>query len=249
MATSPTGSADTPTPALTPDKGISSISLLEGISTTRSIRRYTDDPVPSSVLRDICFAATRAPTGSNRQNFRFFVLTDGPVAFRAKQLIGRAARSMWSEKRSSDRYDEGTGDTEASPKARLARSMEEYVESIDDVPALIFPCLIRHRPPTPTEGASIYPAMQNLLLAARALGYGGVTTMWHRLVEDELAELLEIPDGVLVAATVTLGKPKGAHGPVRRRPLDRFVYDGVWGEVPDWAVDPPGTSHAGLPPD
>ncbi len=224
-----------------------SVGLLDGIATTRSIRRYTDDPVPSSVLRDLCFAATRAPTGSNRQNFRFFVLTDGPVAFKAKKLIGGAARSMWADKRTNDRYDEGTGDDELAPKARMARSMEEYVDSIDDVPALIFPCLIRHRPPTPTEGASVYPAMQNLLLAARALGYGGVTTMWHRLVEDELRELLEIPEGVLVAATVTLGKPKGRHGPVRRRPLDRFVYDGVWGDVPDWAIDPPGTLHTGTP--
>ena len=116
------------------------------------------------------------------------------------------------------------------------------------MPALIFPTLIRHREPTPTEGASVYPAMQNLLLAARGLGCGGVVTMWHASVEPALRELLEIPDEVFLAATVTLGKPAGSHGPVRRRPLDHFVYDGVWGQTAAWAIDPPGTRHTSAGP-
>ncbi len=237
------------------------IDLLDGIATTRSIRRYTDDPVPEGALRDICFAATRAPSGSNRQSFRFIVLTNGSVASEAKQLIAGAARSIWANKRSADGYDqaqnaggeEGENETSTrrsttSAKDRLARSMDEYVARIDKVPALIFPCLIRHRAPTSTEGASVYPAMQNMLLAARALGFGGVTTMWHLLVEDELRSLLHIPADVFIAATLTLGRPAGGHGPVRRRPLSHFVYDGVWGQTPAWAVDPPGTPHTGLPP-
>ncbi|MEM8708959.1 MAG: nitroreductase family protein, partial [Actinomycetota bacterium] len=134
------------------------------------------------------------------------------------------------------------------PKARMARSMDAYVEGLADVPALILPTLIRHRAPVPTEGASVYPAMQNLLLAARGLGYGGVVTMWHASVETELRGLLEIPDEVFLAATVTLGKPAGSHGPVRRRPLEHFVYDGVWGQTPAWAVDPPGTRHTSAGP-
>ena len=64
------------------------VSLYEGLLTTRAIRRYTDEPVPDEALRDILFAATRAPSGSNRQPFRFIVLTDGPVAREAKRLIG-----------------------------------------------------------------------------------------------------------------------------------------------------------------
>ncbi len=69
------------------------VGLLEGLTTTRSIRRYTDDPVPDEALRDIMFAATRAPSGSNRQPFRFIVLKDGPVAAEAKAVIGRGARA------------------------------------------------------------------------------------------------------------------------------------------------------------
>lgn len=64
------------------------VGLLEGLTTTRAIRRYTDEPVPRQALRDMLFAATRAPSGSNRQPFRFVVLTDGPKAAAAKALIG-----------------------------------------------------------------------------------------------------------------------------------------------------------------
>ncbi len=224
------------------------LGVMDAISTTRSIRRYLDEPVPEDVLRDICFAASRAPSGSNRQNFRMIVLTDGPVAEAAKQLVATAAHGIWAEKRRNDGYEGGSGTDDTSPKARMARSMDVYIEKLPLVPALIFPCLIRYRAPTSTEGASVYPAMQNLLLAARSRGYGGVVTMWHMAVETQLSELLEIPDGVFVAATVTLGKPAGSHGPVRRQPLAHFVYDGTWGTSPAWATDPPGTQHTGAGP-
>jgi nitroreductase len=92
-----------------------------------------------------------------------------------------------------------------------------------------------------TAGASIYPACQNLLLAARALGYGGTIMMWHALVEAELREVLAIPDEIVLAGTITLGVPEGRHGPVRRRPLGDVVFDGGWDEPAPWAVDPPDT--------
>lgn len=224
------------------------VGLLEGLTSTRSIRRYLDEPIPDAALRDILFAATRAPSGSNRQNFRFVVLTDGPIAEQAKALIGRAARTMWTGKRRDEGYDRGSGNVDDSPKARMARSMEHYVDHMEQVPALVFPILIRHRPPTPTEGSSVYPACQNLLLAARALGYGGVLTIFHAFVEDELRDLLQLPEEAAIAATITLGRPAGGHGPVRRVPLDQLVFDGVWGESAPWAVDPPGTRHTGAGP-
>jgi nitroreductase len=125
----------------------------------------------------------------------------------------------------------------------MARTMQSYVDDFEQVPVLILPCLVRYREPNSFEGASIYPACQNLLLAARALGYGGVLTGWNALVDRELHELLGIPDEVFIAATITLGRPQGGHGPVRRRPIAELVYEDVWGEPAPWAVDPPGTSH------
>src|SRR6184192_4006050 len=75
------------------------VGLLEGITTTRAIRRYRDEPVPDNALRAMLFAATRAPSGSNRQPFRFVVLTDSEVAREAKALVGDAARRAWQHKR------------------------------------------------------------------------------------------------------------------------------------------------------
>jgi nitroreductase len=224
------------------------VGLLEGICSTRAIRRYHDAPVPEHVLRDVLFAATRAPSGSNRQPFRFLVLTDGPKAAEAKKLIAVAARKAWAAKRTADRYDEGSGVDEHSPKAAMARTMQAYVESLDKVPVLILPCMIRYRDPFPAEGASIYPACQNLLLAARALGYGGVMTIWNAFVDRELHALLDIPDDVFVAGAVTLGRPVGRHGPVRRRPLSELVFLEEWGGPAPFAVDPPGTRHTAAGP-
>jgi nitroreductase len=223
------------------------VGLLEGLATTRAIRRFTTDPVPDHDLTAILFAATRAPSGSNRQPFRFVVLRDGPQAVAAKALLGESFRTAWASKRAHDRYDEGSGAADDSPKARTARAMDHFVDHFEEIPVVVLPCLVRYRSPTPSEGASIYPACENLLLAARALGYGGVMTGWHAFAEAELRALLGIPEGVAIAATIPIGRPAGRHGPVRRRPLADLVFDGAWDAAAPWAVDPPGTRHAGGP--
>ncbi len=225
------------------------VPLYEGLLTTRAIRRYADEPVSDEALRDILFAATRAPSGSNRQPFRFIVLTDGPVATEAKRLIGEGARRFWSAKRDADGYDRGSGAEADSPKARMARTMQHYVDTFESVPVLVLAGYVRYRDSTRfSDGASVYPACQNLLLAARALGYGGVMTGWHFAADTELRALLHIPDGVELAATITLGRPAGRHGPVRRRPLPELVYGERWGVAPPWAADPEGTGHTAAGP-
>ena len=226
------------------------IGLLEGLATTRAIRRYLPDPIPEEDLATILWHAGRAPSGSNRQMFRFVVLRDGPVAKQAKALLGQCFRDGWNAKRSGDGYTEGSGAADDSRKARMARTMQHFVDHFEDTPVVILACLVRYRKPTFTEGASVFPAVQNLLLAARALGYGGVITGWHHGVEDELRELVGIPDGVAIHATIPLGRPAGRHGPVRRRPLREVVYEDRWEQDAAWAVDPPDTrfASAGPPP-
>jgi nitroreductase len=125
----------------------------------------------------------------------------------------------------------------------MARTMDHFVDTFADTPVVVLACLQRYRAPVPTEGASVYPACQNLLLAARALGYGGVMTIWHAPVEDRLKALLGIPSDVLLAATIPLGRPAGHHGPVRRRPTRELVYEDRWEEPASWATDPEGTRH------
>ena len=200
------------------------VALLDGLATTRAIRRYTDDPVPDDDLATILWHAGRAPSGSNRQPFRFLVLRDGDRAATAKALLGDAFRAGWNAKREADGYR----------PSRFAESMQRYVDRFEHTPVVVLVCLERYREPSPYEGASVYPACQNLLLAARALGYGGALTMWHLGVEADLRALLEIPDHVALSACITLGVPEGNHGPVERKPIDEVVFDDAWGHRADW---------------
>ena len=205
------------------------ITLLEGLATTRAIRRYTDDPISESDLERILWHAGRAPSGTNRQPFRFLVLRDGPRARTARGMLGESFRAGWESKRESDGFR----------PSRFATSMQHYVDHFESVPVIVLVCLDRYRSPSVYEGASVYPACQNLLLAARALGYGGALTMWHLSREAELRELLDIPSEVALSACITLGVPAGRHGPVRRKPLGDVTFEDRWGDAPTWtAVDP-----------
>lgn len=221
--------------------------VLDAIATTRAIRRYTDEPIPDDDLGRILFAASRAPSGSNRQGFRFLVLRDGPTATVAKALLGDAFRRGWLSKRRDDGYDGGSGGRDDSPKARTARAMQHFVDHFEATPVVVLVCM-HHKRGHITDGGSAYPAAQNLLLAARALGYGGVMTMWHGMVEPELRDLLAIPDEVDIMATIPLGVPQGGHGPVRRRPLGELVYDDRWDASASWIEEPTGTRHTSAGP-
>ena len=117
--------------------------VLEAIATTRAIRRYRlDEPISEDDLAAILFAASRAPTGSNRQTFRFLVLRRGERALRAKAVLGQAFRQAWQVKRAEDGYDPEAGD---SPRARMARTMEHFVAHFEDTPVVVLVCLVRYR--------------------------------------------------------------------------------------------------------
>lgn len=222
--------------------------LLTGLATTRAIRRIAPDPIPDDDLAAILWHATRAPSGTNRQPFRFVVVRDGERAPAAKAVLAAGFRAGWETKAADAGYDRGSAVDADSPKGRQRAAMQYLVDHLESVPVIVLACLVRYRDPNPYEGGSVYPACQNLLLAARALGYGGVLTGWHRPVEAELRSLLGIPDGVAIHATIPLGRPLGNHGPVRRRPIGELVFDDAWERPASWVADPPGTRHAGRPP-
>lgn len=212
----------------------SDLTLLEGLRTTRAIRRYTDAPVPDADLAEILWYAGRAPSGTNRQPFRFLVLRrDDEVARPARALLGRSFRDAWSAKQA----DMGVTAGSDTAKERMAASMQHYVDHLEQTPVIVLVGLERYRAPHPYEGASVYPACQNLLLAARALGYGGALTGFHHPVESELRQLLAIPERVALSACITLGVPAGRHGPLRRKPIADLVHDGRWGRRAEWLAD------------
>lgn len=220
------------------------ISLAEGLAQTRAIRRYTDEAVTDEQLAALLHLATRAPSGSNRQPFRFIALRDGDAAREVRSLLQAGAAEVWAQK--MERGDFVATDP-TSRSARMIASMEHYVQNFSLAPLIVLPCMIRYRAPTASEGASIYPAVQNLLLGARALGLGGALTMFHEYRHREIRTILGLPDNAFIAATVTIGRPAGSHGPVRRKPLNELVYDDRWGNTASWAVDPPETRFTGGP--
>jgi len=216
------------------------VDLYTGIVTTRAIRRYRPDDVPDEDLNKLLFAATRAPSGHNRQPFRFLVVRRTPEMAEVREVLTRGFQAAWAR----NRQEPDAEDT--SRPARMARTMNHFVDHIAEAPVLVMACLDHRIGGTGIDaGASVFPACQNLLLAARALGYGGVMTNWHRLVTDELGQLLGLPDEVSIVATIPLGRPIGGHGANRRLPLPQLVYEGRWGESAPWAVDPPGTRFTG----
>lgn len=208
--------------------------LFDALATTRSIRRYRDEPIADQDLSRMLWAATRAPTGSNRQRVRFMVLRNGPAALKARALLGRSFRQGWHDKQRDETF---VGASPDSARGRAAAALQHFVDHLEQVPVIVLVCLDRYRAPDPYEGASVYPACQNLLLAARGLGYGGVMTMWHLQVEAELKAVLDIPEHVAVSACITLGVPVGRHGTLRRRPVSEVVFDDRWGITAPWLVE------------
>jgi nitroreductase len=223
----------------------STIDLLEGIATARSIRRYLPDPVPEDVLAKILWAGTRAPSGTNRQPFRFIVLRDTDTAREIKSLMGAAFRRGWGHKSKAESWGK-EGDTAGSTRrVRSMEAMQHFVDHFEEIPVVVLACFARYRDADHGEGGSVFPACQNILLAARALGYGACFSGWHRLVETELRERLGIPEHVVLSLTITIGKPAGHHGPLRRFPARELIYEDGWGKEAEWVVDPPGSRFSG----
>lgn len=228
--------------------------FLEVLSTTRSIRRYSRQAIPPEDLCKILYAASRAATPANRQGARYLVLSHTGAGLDARRLLAGAYRERWQLKASEEGWWEGSGERSDSRKHRAGRAMQQFVDDFETTPLVILGCTLMRFDPPPKyprtldpqyEGSAIYPGCQNLLLAARALGYGGTLSGWHSTVDRELRSILNIPDDVSISTVVTIGRPVGGHGPLRRRPLAAVVYEDEWQQSAPWAVDPPGSRFVG----
>lgn len=197
----------------------------EAMSTARAIRRFRDDPVGDDVLARCIEAATWAPSGGNQQPWHFVVMKS-PVA-REALAIG-ASRALATIERVY-RLERPAPDDD-SPRARNARAMFALHDGAAAVPAAVLFC-VRDQPSTPvfTLGASIFPAMQNFLLAARALGLGACVTGWHVGSEPEFRTALGVPEDWRLAGLAIVGWPAGNHGPLRRRPVHEVASLDRWG--------------------
>ena len=194
--------------------------LFEAIHTQRAIRLFKPDPVPRELIDEVLNAAIRAPNASNRQPWRFIVITDPEL----KRKMGALYKEA-QERR--DARNVLMGLQHSGESEQVAASSAHLREHMGEVPVLILVCIPRGDSPTSmVRWASIYPAVQNLMLAARALGLGTVITTGHHNVEEEVRELLNIPEDVDMAALIPLGYPGGGEhfGGSRRDPVEEVTF-------------------------
>ena len=205
---------------------MTSTDIFDIMGTMRAMRRLKPDPVPDTLIRKILEAGVAAPNGGNFQTWRFMVVKD-PAPKKAVQLLYKRA------------FDETVGPryaTAAPPpgvsKERYARqhaAVEYLTEHFHEAPVWIVACLVDGPAPSRTAGASIYPAVQNMLLATRALGLGSTLTTRHLLFAKEADAALGLPEGVHSYAILPIGYPMGNFGPVGRTSLADVVFSETWG--------------------
>lgn len=200
--------------------------LFEIIASTRSMRRLKPDPVPPELIRKILEAGLSAPSGGNMQRWRFIVVRDPKI----KQTVGAYYKRAWDEV-VNPRYRSGTPAPGTSPERfrRMLDAAQYLADHIHEAPVWIVPCL-EGANPTRTAGSSIYPAVQNMLLAARALGLGATLTTLYLNFEKEVEAALGLPADVHSYALLPIGYPVGRFGPVRRVPLTEVVFEDQWGQ-------------------
>lgn len=214
------------------------IGLFEAIYSTRALRRLRPDPVPDEVLFQLLDAAIRAPSGQNVQDWRFVVVTDPEV----KRRMQSWAEEGWS--RYQPRYAEDPALMEQLPRTqRLSlKSVEHLVRHLGAAPAIVVVCGLRGRHSTP--GGSAFPAVQNLLLAARGLGLGASIFNLPLAHAGELMEALGIPESNQIYCLIPLGYPEARHGPVRRKPIKRVVFWNRWEQPWPFAEEQPDEGWA-----
>ena len=235
--------------------GVASSHLTSIMATMRAMRRLDDRPVPAHLLEKLVKAASWAPVGANRQRYRFVIVTDrsrmarlAPHWAKAMEFYLGALRppvppedwpqqervhaAMAYQRQHFERipalvvvcYEPVSFWKRLSRDPRRAFRQLAALKRLDRVRVLSN----LRRWANLASAASVYPAVENLLLAARAYGLGATLTTWHSAFEKDFKAVLEIPRGVDIYAIVPIGYPLGRFGPVRRRPVKQLISEQKW---------------------
>ena len=216
--------------------------LFEIMYSLRSMRRLKPDPVPDELVWKLLDAAVRAPSGGNTQPWRFLVVRDAAT----KQFLQERYKRGWDRyvvanmKAAAEAPVPMTPD-EAAARAKMVQAATHLAEHLHEAPVLLFVCMTPRKmdlPPDPESQtpspaalyASIFPAVQNILLTCRALGLGATLTTLHLMYERAIKERLGIPAEVDTVAMLPIGWPVGKFGPVSRAPVETVTY---WNRWPD----------------
>jgi len=195
---------------------------LRAIETLRSVRSFKPDPVPKETIIRVLREASMAASGSNTQPWEFVVIQDRDVKTRLKEpmlkrWLERLGGATGMSQRMKETYDEAT----------------EMLRNNEKVPVLIYCCLDLNRIGRGEEVryASIYPGVQNLMLAAHALGLGTCLTIHGSTPtrgEPEVKKILGMPENIKIACLVYLGNPSRRYGRPKRRPIEDHVHYDKW---------------------
>lgn len=196
----------------------------EVLSTARSIRRFTDQPVDNQTLDRCLQAATWAPNGANAQLWRFIVID----ATEQRAAVATAARIALESIESIYGMTRPSGDDD-SRAARNNRATYELHDRAGELTSVIFTGYKTEFASEYLQAGSIYPAMQNFYLAARAQGLGACFTSWASYAgESVIRNSVGIPDDWFIAGHIVIGWPRGHHGPVHSRPVSDVVFRNTW---------------------
>jgi nitroreductase len=200
----------------------SEISLMDGINSLRSVRKFKPDPVPEDKLKIVLESASKAASGSNTQPWEFVVVRDAKVKARLKEPMLRT----WLE-----RLAGGSG---MSPRIReVYDEATEMLRNTEIAPVIVYCCVDLNRVGKSEEVkyASIYPAVQNLMLAAHALGLATCLTVHGSTPtrgEPEVKKILGVPEHIKIACLVYLGYPAIRLGRPKRKPIEKFTHYDHW---------------------
>ena len=193
--------------------------VFEAMRTTRAMRRLDNNkPVSEDDIWTIVEAATKAATGGNSQPVRWLVVTDAAK----RQQLGEIYKACWADVGKMYRSRTPADDTQTN---RILTSADHLGEHMGEAPVLIIPTS------KGGDAGSVFPGVQNLFLAARALGLGTTLTTVHRMKEPEVRAILGIPDDVTTWAMIPVGYPTGRWGEAKRRPVEEITYWDGWRET------------------
>ncbi len=200
----------------------------EAIYTQRAIRRWTDQEVPDELIWKVIEAGTKAPSGSNTQPWRFLVIKDQETRDAISAQLRKGLENPGLQSMIDNAIKSGT-----KGERLMMTGARGLFENLASAPVFIVPCLYQVSSPTqdPTTllaGSSIYQAVQNIMLAARALGLGTVMTTFQGAVDGVLRERCEIPDEAVPAAIIPMGFPDANFGPTNRKPVDEVTNWERW---------------------
>jgi nitroreductase len=206
-----------------------SLSALEALHTTPSRRYLAPDPIPDDVLWAILDAAIRGPSGGNRQQWGWVVVTDQEI----KERVAGWYRENWDAAYGQHRDSILAGDAGSDMSPRGFLGAEHLAHHLEEAPVWVFAVLRGAADATsPRVGSSIYGAVQQLFLAARAYGIGTSLTTLYGGHEEELRELLGLPADALSMALIPMGYPsRGRWAEPKRRPVEEVVHWNRWGDT------------------